>query len=186
MGLIRSQSCQTSTNQHPQGDSEIWRFHLGEESREIRKWSKPALSTASAWLCKRICNHNLPLYGLVMGNNASTYIHWVSLAFKIVLNFPRASRTPQVHAWESIIDQNDPSAAQRVRVTTRQFSSPPTFLLCNDSITSSRAITPPHMSPPPANQSRGWWDIDQSEARHGPGIISPRPAALDLITLASF
>ena len=134
---------------------------------------KQTLSAASAWLCKRICNHNLPLYGLVMGNIASTYTHWVSLAFKIVLNFPRASRMPQVHAWESIIDQNDPSAAGRVRVTPRQFSSPPTFLLCNDSITSSRAITPPHMSPPPANQSPGWGDIDQSEARPGPGIISP-------------
>ena len=172
MGLIRSQSCQTSTNQHPQGDSEIWRFHLGEESREIRKWSKPALSTASAWLCKRICNHNLPLYGLGMGNNAFTFTNWASLAFKIVLNFPRASRTPQAHiTWSELPNRGRESVC----------FPPPTFLLCNDSITSSHVTTTSQSEP---GMMRYWPIRDQ----HCTGIISPRltDTALDLITLARF
>ena len=156
---------------------------------EMKQTFLLALSTASAWLCKRICNHNLPLYGLVMGNNASTYTQWVSLAFKNVLNFPRASRMSQVHAWESIIDQNDPSweSASHSTASVSVFLRPHSccVMIASHHLEASHPTCHHHQ---PIRDGDGGVLTNQRPALALVLSRLARPAdtALDLITLASF
>ena len=172
MALIRSQSCQTSTNiKIPRRfwDQEIslaWGrkvVKLGNEASLPYLLHQPDFVNASVIITFPFMDWAWVIMHL--------HSHWVSLAFKIVLNFPRASRTPQ-------------APYHLIRVTHPRPSlcfPPPTFLLCNDSITSSHVTTTSQSQP----GMMRYWPI---RGRHCTGIISPRltDTALDLITLAKF